>query len=327
MNRTTYLVASCCALLGFIAFAAQAQHHHPHQTSTSSADSQNCYDPSDSSEIRLWPGRAPGAIGDDPCRDIPFLKMYPAAGGGAATRTAIIVMPGGGYDHLSDRKEQAPVGEYFSQNLHVTTFVLFYRLVQQDGTYRYPVPMWDGQRAVKLVRSRAAQYGIDPDRVGVFGFSAGGHLATTITLHSASDFNLPQHDAIDAMKGRPDFLGLGYPVISMLPDQYASPNSLGHLLYGYEGHYLHQLEHYLSGQENVALHTPPVFLFESMDDKRISPQNSVLFGQALKAAQIPSDVHLFAHGEHGAGLAVGIPEEEAWPDMFHAWLDKLGYLK
>jgi acetyl esterase/lipase len=95
--------------------------------------------------------------------------------------------------------------------LGLTTFVLYYRLVQADGTYRYPVPMWDGQRALKLIRYRAKDYGIDSNRLGVFGFSAGGHLASTLALHSATDFNLPVHDAVDSMKGRPDFLGLGHP--------------------------------------------------------------------------------------------------------------------
>ena len=329
MNRTaTWSFLSCSFLLGAVVSGAQAQqHHHRREEASTQVNSENCYDPNDATEIRLWDGRAPGAIGDDPCRDIPYLKIYPAAGGAPATRTAIIVMPGGGYGRLTDRKEQAPVGEYFSQQLHVTTFVLFYRLVQSDGNYRYPVPMWDGQRALKLVRYRAAQFGIDPNRIGVFGFSAGGHLASTLTLHAATDFGLPQHDAVDAIKARPDFLGLGYPVISMLPDQYASPHSLGHLLYGYQGRDLDHLEHYLSGQENVTPRTPPVFLFESMDDKTISPQNSVLFAGALRSAQIPADVHLFAHGVHGAGLAVGIPDEEAWPGMFHDWLDKLGYLR
>jgi len=198
--------------------------------------------------------------------------------------------------------------------------VLYYRLVQKDGTYRYPVPMWDGQRALKLIRSRAQEFGVDPNRVGVFGFSAGGHLTSTLALHSATDFDLPTHDAIDAMNGRPTLLGLGYPVISMDPAQFGAPSSLSHLLYGYSGRELDHLQHYLSGQDNVTLHTPPVFLFESMDDARISAQNSVLFAQALHAANIPAEVHLFAHGVHGAGLAVGILEEEAWPELFHQWL-------
>jgi acetyl esterase/lipase len=323
MRKTLFIYGLCALLCG----TAAAQRHHHNDGTSANEDRANCYDSSDPSEIRLWAGRAPGAIGDDPCRDIPYLKIYPAQSTGSASNTAIIVMPGGGYDRLSDRKEQAPVGEYFSQKLGIVTFVLFYRLVQPDGTYRYPVPMWDGQRALKLVRYRAAQYGIAPDRIGLFGFSAGGHLASTITLHSATDFNLLQRDSIDDVKARPDFLGLGYPVISMLPDQYASPNSLRHLLYEYSGRDLDHLEHYLSGQLNVTPHTPPVFLFESLDDEQISPQNSVLFAQALHEANIPAEVHLFKHGVHGAGLAEGIPEEQDWPEMFHAWLEREGYLR
>lgn len=286
--------------------------------------SQNCYDASDSTEIRLWPGTAPGAAGNDPCRDIPYLRIFRASRASAgANRSgqAFIVIPGGGYDRLSDTKEQAPVAEYFSQQLGVTTFVLYYRLVQPDGTYRYPVPMWDGQRALKLVRTRARDFGIDPQRVGLYGFSAGGHLASTVALHSATDFDLPVHDAIDAADGRPNLLGLGYPVISMDPAQFAATSSHNHLLYGYAAHDLEHLQNYLSGQDHVTPRTPPVFLFESMDDQRISPQNSVIFADALKRAGIPAEIHLFAHGVHGAGLAQGIPEEEAWPTLFATWLN------
>jgi acetyl esterase/lipase len=292
-----------------------------------SATTANCYNPSDPNEIKLWESRAPGSAGDDPCRDIPFVRIYPAPDGTQAPRPAILLIPGGGYDRLTDRKEQVPVASYFSQKLGLTTFLLYYRLVQSDGTYRYPVPMWDGQRALKLIRFRAKDYGIDSNRIGVFGFSAGGHLASSLALHSAIDFNLPVHDAIDSINGRPDFLGLGYPVISMIPTQFASPNSRSHLLYGYRGNELDGLEKYLSGQDNITRNTPPVFLFESMDDKRISPQNSVMFAQALEAAHIPADVHLFAHGVHGAGLATNISEEQTWPDLFRQWLVRQGFLE
>jgi len=286
----------------------------------------NCYNPSDPNEIKLWEGSAPGSSGDDPCRDIPFLHIYRVSDANQALRPAILLIPGGGYDRLTDTKEQAPVADYFSQKLGVTTFVLYYRLVQIHGIYRYPVPMWDGQRALKLIRYRAKDYGVDSNRVGVFGFSAGGHLASTLALHSATDFELPVHDAVDSMNGRPDFLGLGYPVISMIPTQFASRSSLHHLLYGYRGDKLKDLEKYLSGQDNITRNTPPVFLFESMDDKEISPQNSVIFAQALQAVRIPADVHLFAHGVHGAGLAIDIPEEDTWPDLFHQWLAREGFL-
>lgn len=288
--------------------------------------SQNCYDPSDPQDIRLWEGRAPGAIGDDPCRDIPYLRVFAPQSNNSERKPATLIIAGGGYDHLTDAKEQTPVADYFSRTMGVTSFVLYYRLVQPDGTYRYPVPMWDGQRAIKLIRYRSAQLAIDPSRLAVFGFSAGGHLASTLTLHSASDFDLPVHDAVDSERGRPDLLGLGYPVISMDPADVPPSGSYRNLLRGFEGPELRHLQTYLSGEENVTPHTPPVFLFESMDDTRISPQNSVLFVAALHAQGIPVDAHLFAHGEHGAGLAEGIPEESAWPKMFHHWLVQQRFL-
>jgi acetyl esterase/lipase len=289
--------------------------------------SQNCYLSSDPRDIRLWEGDAPGASSKNPCRDIPFLRFYPTANQSGTVGPAVLIIPGGGYDRLSDTKEQAPVADYFSHQLGLVTFILYYRLVQPDGTYRYPVPMWDGQRALKLIRYHAPEYGIDPNRIGVFGFSAGGHLAAMLALHFASDFNLGPHDAVDTMNGRPDFLGLGYPVISMDPAEFAAPSSRSHLLYGYHDQELDHLQNYLSGQKSIPRAMPPVFLFESMDDRRISPQNSVIFVRALQSANIPVEAHLFNHGIHGAGLAIDIPEEETWPLLFRQWLAKQGFLK
>jgi acetyl esterase/lipase len=290
----------------------------PHRRAAS-AEVENCYDASDRSEIRLWDGPAPGAAGDDACQDVPYLRVFPARDGNRAG-PAMLLLAGGGYDHLSNEKEQAPVADYFSGNLHITTFVLYYRLVKSDGTYRYPVPMWDGQRALKLLRYRARELHIDPKRIGVFGFSAGGHLAATLALHPDDDFGLPVRDAVDASSGKVDTLGLGYPVISMDQATYGTSNPRTHLLDGYHGKQLHQLETRLSGQDNVGPRTPPVFLFVSMDDQRIDPQNSVMFGDALKAAGIGADVHLFAHGAHGVGLATDKPEERVWPELFRQWL-------
>lgn len=289
--------------------------------------SENCYRASDQRDIKLWEGDAPGASRQNPCRDIPFLRFYRAVKPNRQPGPAILIIPGGGYDHLSDIKEQAPVAEYFSHGLGLVTFILYYRLVQPDGTYRYPVPMWDGQRAVKLIRYRAHEYGIDPSCVGVFGFSAGGHLAAMLALHSASDFDLPQRDGVDKVNGRPDFLGLGYPVISMDPAQFAAVSSRSHLLYGYHGQELDRLQTYLSGQKSIPEDMPPVFLFESLDDLRISPQNSVLFVRALQSANIPVVAHLFPHGIHGAGLATNIPDEQVWPSLFHQWLVSQGFLR
>ena len=281
----------------------------------------NCFNPADPNDVRLWNGPAPGAIGEDPCRDIPFIRVFRASApaSGPLSTTAFLIVPGGGYEHLTGTKEQTPVAEYFANQLHVTAFVLYYRLVQADATYRYPVPVEDGQRALRLIRAHAREYGVDSKRIGLFGFSAGGHLATTLALHPASDFG-PQQDVIDRTSARVDLLGLGYPVISMDPAAVPPTGSYRNLLKGYSGRKLAELQTYLSGEKNVTPNTPPVFLFESMDDKTISPQNSVLFIQALRTAGIPIDAHLFAHGKHGAGLAIGLPEEEAWPEMFRQWL-------
>jgi acetyl esterase/lipase len=315
-----FLICLSLLALACARSATAAPHLHAAHTSV-----ENCYNPADPNEIRLWSSSAPGALGDDPCLDIPYLRVFPARDG-SARQPAMLLLAGGGYDHLSNEREQAPVAEFFSKQLNITTFVLYYRLVRADGTYRFPVPMWDGQRALKLIRYRAHEWHIDPKRVGVFGFSAGGHLGTTLALHPDDDFGLPQHDAVDATAGRVDTLGLGYPVISMDPAAHGVSNTRAHLLDGYHGKQLHELETRLSGQDNVGRGTPPVFLFVSMDDQRIDPRNSVMFGEALKAAGVPADIQLFAHGAHGVGLADGVPEESVWPEQFRQWLSRQHFI-
>ena len=318
------ITALMCVLALSIAQQVSAR---PHSAAVSDS-TDNCYDSTDSTQIRLWNGDAPGAIGTDVCQDVPYLQVFPAANGDPSA-PAMLVIPGGGYDNLTNTKEQTPVGNYFSQKLNITTFVLYYRLVQTDGSgsYRYPVPMWDGQRAIKLLRSRARDLHIDPNRIGVFGFSAGGHLASTLALHPDFNFGLPASDSIDVSSAKVNTLGLGYPVISMDTSQsFGVTNSGKNLLTGYTGAELNNLQHFLSGQYNVGQNTPPVFLFVSMDDQRIDPQNSVVFRDALNAAAVSNDTHLFAHGAHGVGLATNQPEEKVWPEQFHQWLVRQHFL-
>jgi acetyl esterase/lipase len=328
LNRSALQHPVLCGVLMLYGYSAALAQRSPHAKAIEQGHStaSGCYDASNQSDVRLWEGHAPGADGDDPCRDIPYVQVYRPVPGNRS-RAAILIIPGGGYDSLTNVKEQSPVAEYFANTLHVTAFVLRYRLTEKDGTYRYPTPMWDGQRALKLIRARAEQFGFDPHHVVVFGFSAGGHLASTITLHSATDFGLPVHDAIDSEPGRPDLLGLGYPVISMDPAAVPPSGSFRNLLRDFNGTERAHLEKYLSGEKNVTPRTPPVFLFESMDDAVVSPQNSVLFIEALKAQGIPIDSQLFQHGLHGSGLAVGLPEESAWPEMFRRWLVAQGFLQ
>jgi acetyl esterase/lipase len=326
LNRKHIVVALAFGLSISVTSGAFEQRREHRSHSAAAHSSSNCYNPSDPSELRLWEGEAPGAVGSDPCRDIPYMQVFRPSGGERFSSPAILIIPGGGYDRLTDTLEQAPVAEYFARTFHVTAFVLYYRLVQADGTYRYPVPMWDGQRAVRLIRSRASQLGIDSERLALFGFSAGGHLASTLALHSVTDFGLPKHDEVDRENGRPTLLGLGYPVISMDPADVPPSGSYRNLLRGFTGPELKQLQNYLSGEKNVTSHTPSVFLFESKDDAVISPENSVLFVDALRVRGIPTDAHLFAHGKHGSGLAVDEPEESAWPTMFGQWLVEQHFL-
>jgi acetyl esterase/lipase len=264
IRKISCLAPMVGAFLFFTALRLSAQPNrraHPADPS-SHVESTNCFDFSDPRDIRLWEGSAPGAIGDDPCKDIPYLRVFVAPSNASVAEPAILIIPGGRYDSLSDTKEQTSVAEYFSQTLSATSFVLYYRLVQKDGTYRYPVPMWDGQRAIKLIRSRAVQLGVDPRRVAMFGFSAGGHLASTLTLHSATDFGLPVHDAVDAELGRPELLGLGYPVISMDPADVPPSGSYRNLLRGFEGSELQHLQSYLWGEERDGAHASGISLRE-----------------------------------------------------------------
>jgi acetyl esterase/lipase len=319
--KMNYVFIALVFMVGLnITSGAQGQRREHSGHSQAAVSPSNCYNPDDPTELRLWEGQAPGAAGNDPCHDIPFIRVFRPTGENHHPSSTILIIPGGGYDRLTDTKEQTPVAEYFARTFHVTAFVLYYRLVQGDGIYRYPVPMWDGQRAVKLIRSRASQFGIDPEQLALFGFSAGGHLASTLTLHSATDFGLPKHDEVDHENGRPNLLGLGYPVISMDPTDVPPSGSYRNLLHGFTGPELKQLQTYLSGEKNIAERTPPVFLFESKDDAVISPENSLLFVDALKEHGIPTDAHIFAHGKHGAGLATDEPEESVWPTMFGRWL-------
>ena len=326
MNKKHIVVALAFGLGVSITSGVLGQRRGHRSHSAAAASTSNCYDPNDPTKLRLWEGEAPGAVGNDPCRDIPYVQVFTPSGGKRLSSPAILIMPGGGYDRLTDTKEQAPVAEYFARTFHVTAFVLYYRLVEDDDAYRYPVPMWDGQRAVKLIRSRASRFAIDPERLALFGFSAGGHLASTLTLHSATDFGLPGHDEVDRQNSRPNLLGLGYPVISMDPAAVPPSGSYRNLLRGFTGPELKHFQNYLSGEKNVTDRTPPVFLFESRDDAVISPENSVLFVGALKAHGIPVDAHIFAHGKHGCGLAADEPEESAWPTMFGRWLTEQQFL-
>jgi acetyl esterase/lipase len=201
-------------------------------------------------------------------------------------------------------------------NLGISAFVLKYRLGPE---YHYPVELWDVQRAIRYVRAHAQEFGISQDRIGVWGFSAGGHLASTAGTHfDKGDPN--GSDPIDKQSSRPDFMILAYPVITFL-EPYAHLGSL-HALLGVKPD--PQLVRLLSNELQVTPQTPPTFLFHTSDDTVVPVENSLELYSALRQAGVPAEMHIYLHGRHGVGLAQDDPVLRTWPDRLADWLKLQG---
>jgi acetyl esterase/lipase len=261
--------------------------------------------------IPLWPNGAPLAQGTAD-EDVPTLTpYYPEKP--APTGTAVIVCPGGSYMRLAMDHEGKQVAEWMNM-IGVTAFVLKYRL---GPKYHHPVMLMDAQRAIRYVRSLAPALKLDSSRVGIMGFSAGGHLASTAGtfLDDAAPASVAR-DEIDRGKSRPDFLILGYPVIS-LTESYAHQRSRTNLLGETPDSALLAR---LSNDKQVTKNTPPTFLFHTDDDAGVPPENSVTFYLALKKAGVPAELHVYQHGKHGVGLGTGDPVLSTWPARLADWL-------
>jgi acetyl esterase/lipase len=261
----------------------------------------------------LWPKGAPGALGvaDE---DKPSLTAYlPAAN---PTKTAVVIAPGGGYQHLSMVREGSDVAAWLNAR-GVAAFLLKYRL----GTkYHNPIELGDAQRAIRMVRAHAAEYGVATDRVGMWGFSAGGHLTATAGTHFDAG-NAAAVDAIERESSRPDFLILAYPVITM-EAPYVHTGSRMYLL----GDAPAQADvDAMSAELHVTAQTPPVFLFSTTDDRTVPIMNSVMFYEALVKAGVPVEMHVFQHGGHGSGLAPANPQLSPWTEMLIKWMRERGY--
>jgi len=263
-------------------------------------------------EIPLWSGKAPGESTKPD--DEPVLYLYrPDAD--HASKQAVIVCPGGGYGHLAMDHEGWQIAEWLN-SFGVTAFVLRYR---HAGTgHKHPTPMVDGQRAIRTVRARAGEWEIDPQRIGVMGFSAGGHLTSTLGTHF--DAGDPEAtDSIDRVSSRPDFLILCYPVISLTAD-YTHTGSRDNLL----GKNADQsLVRSMSSELQVTSDTPPTFLFHTDEDTAVPPMNSVVFYAALKRAGVPAELHIYERGGHGLGLARDVSGTCDWPIRCQTWLLQL----
>jgi acetyl esterase/lipase len=262
----------------------------------------------------LWPAGAPGAQGDAD-DDKPTLAVYLPAGVNA-TKTGVVVAPGGGYQHLSMQKEGEDIALWLNAR-GVAAFVLKYRL---GPKYHHPIELGDAQRAIRTVRANAAEYGVALDHVGMWGFSAGGHLTATAGTHYDSG-NTAADDVISRQSSKPDFLIMAYPVITLMDPQ-AHTGSRKYLLGDVPDPALVQS---LSAETQVTKDTPPTFLFATTDDKTVPVMNSVMFYSALVKAGVPVEMHLFQHGAHGAGLATANPQLSVWPSLVEKWMQERGY--
>lgn len=257
----------------------------------------------------LWPHGVPGSLGDED-RDKPTLTIYPAAKP-ASTSPAVVVCPGGGYTNLAMDHEGKQIAEWLNGR-GIAAFVLKYRL---GPRYHHPAMINDVQQALRTVRSRAKEFGIAPDRIGVWGFSAGGHLASTAATHFAT---------VDGVTSRPDFAILSYPVLTLTEEQYVHKGSRKNLLG--ESPDAESLR-LLSNELQVTPQTPPTFLFHTNADTGVPPENSILFYLALRKAGVPAEMHIFEKGAHGLGLAQKDPAARMWPALLENWFRTRGILQ
>jgi acetyl esterase/lipase len=264
----------------------------------------------------LWKDGAPGSPATKP-QDDPVLYLKRPTG--PANGTAVIVLPGGGYGHLAMTYEGLDVGDWFN-SFGVTAFVLKYRM--RETGHMHPIPMLDGQRAIRTVRARAAEWNLDPSRIGVLGFSAGGHLASTIATHFDNG-GKKRPDPIERVSSRPDFLILCYPVISFVAP-YAHHGSVDNLLGKSPDS---NLLYSLSNETQVSPNTPPTFIFQTTEDTGVPAENAVSFYLALHKAGVPAEMHIFEKGKHGVGLAKEIPGANQWPALCKEWMKTRGLLE
>jgi acetyl esterase/lipase len=270
----------------------------------------------DPQTILLWDNGAPGALGtgdsDKPTLTI-YLALHPTG-----SRAAVIVFPGGGYAMLASNHEGRQVANWFNA-LGVTAFVVKYRL---GPRYHHPIEFGDAQRAIRLVRFRAAEFGISPDRIGIMGFSAGGHLASTAGIRFDVG-TASAADPIERVSCRPDFLILAYPVISFTAP-YTHQGSANNLL-GENAD--PKLRAELSSELHVTPQTPPTFLFSTDADTAVPPENTVAFYLALRKAGVPAEMHVFEKGPHGVGLDLDDPALGEWPTLLANWMRSRGLLQ
>jgi len=264
----------------------------------------------------LWPNGAPGAKGSEE-GDKPTLTIC-LPDRETATGTAVVICPGGGYGHLSMDREGQQIADWLN-SISVAGFILKYR--HQGVGYGHPAPLQDAQRAIRIVRSRAKQWNIDPERIGIMGFSAGGHLASSAGTHFQKNY-YDLKDAIDKVSCRPDFMILLYPVIT-LDDVYTHSGSKRNLLGANPDQ---KLVENLSNEKQVTDKTPPTFLVHSNEDTAVPAENSIFFYLALRKAGVPAEMHIYLKGSHGSAIEKKYGIVSTWPERCADWMKVRGLL-
>ena len=281
--------------------------------------------------IDIWQGKVPGAIANPSFKQFvdsadnwikmrhvtdPSLDMYPAPTD-KSTGTAIIICPGGGYWGLAIAHEGAQIAAWFN-SMGITAFVLKYRLPDNSIMVDKSIgPLQDAQEAMRVVRRHAKEWQINPSKIGIMGFSAGGHLASTLSTH----FSEKVYEPNDATSARPDFSILIYPVVSM--DSSITHMGSGNFLLGQKPS-KEQVKRF-SNELQVTEQTPPAFLIHSLDDNVVPVQNSINYALALKKFNIPCELHIYEKGGHGYGLSRSTDTESSWPEACKKWLKARGF--
>ena len=266
-------------------------------------------------KVNLYQGEAPGALGtsdnDQPC-------LYRFRTNTESIRPAVMICPGGGYGHLAMDHEGKQIAKWFN-TIGVDAFVLKYRLGIHG--YRHPVMLNDAERGIRVIRANAKNWKIDSEKIGVMGFSAGGHLASTLATHFEVE-NQHAKDPTDRISSRPDFLILGYPVISM--EEFTHAGSRKNLLGNNPSN---ELLTQLSNHKQIQPDSPPTFLFHTDEDKAVPCENSVLFYLELRKQGIPAELHIYERGRHGVGFADKDPILSTWKNRLKDWLIIRGAVK
>jgi acetyl esterase/lipase len=302
---------SAFLLVGLVAcLAAQAQ-KQPCATAGSNNDFLGIQ------TVRLWPGDAPQAKGNA-CEDTPTLTIFEPQRG-HANGSAVVIFPGGAYTHLAGNLEGRQFADWFTAR-GFRAFVLSYRL--SSNGYLLPVPLIDARRAIQTVRARARDYFIDPNRIVVIGFSAGGHLAALAGTQFVPG-NPDAEDPIERASSRPDYLVLGYPWIGAISRDFS------HLNYCKLFNLMDQcdaLQAAYSPDLFVTKDTPPTFWYHTFNDQTVPVEQGLRFYEALVKAGVPAEAHIFASGPHGTGLGKGDAALDQWPNLLENWLRAQGLL-